>query len=147
MQGIKRRIIYVAIYEALAILASSMLLSAGSDSGFGHAGIIAVVASAIAVIWNLLFNTVFERVEAHLGLRGRGLLNRVIHAVCFEGGLVVFLTPVFAWWLAISLWHAFVLNLGLTIFFVCYTFGYNWAFDRIFGLPASVQSHEAAEIA
>ena len=54
-----------------------------------------------------------------------------------EGGLVVMLVPFFAWWLEVSLWQAFVLDLGLLLFFLGYTFVFNWAFDRVFGLPAS----------
>jgi uncharacterized membrane protein len=52
-------------------------------------------------------------------------------------GLVVMLVPFFAWWLDVSLWQAFVLDLGLLLFFLGYTFVFNWAFDRVFGLPAS----------
>jgi len=29
------------------------------------------------------------------------------------------------------------MDLGLVIFFLVYTFVFNWAFDRVFGLPAS----------
>jgi uncharacterized membrane protein len=29
------------------------------------------------------------------------------------------------------------MDLGLVVFFLVYTFVFNWAFDRAFGLPAS----------
>ena len=29
------------------------------------------------------------------------------------------------------------MDLGLIVFFLCYTFVFNWVFDRLFGLPAS----------
>jgi len=32
-----------------------------------------------------------------------------------------------------------VLDLGLLLFFMVYTYAYNLAFDRVFGLPASAQ--------
>ncbi len=70
-------------------------------------------------------------------MRGRSLAQRAAHAIGFEGGLVVTLVPFFAWWLDISLWQAFVLDLGLLLFFLVYTFVFNWVFDRAFGLPAS----------
>jgi len=47
------------------------------------------------------------------------------------------LVPLFAWWFGISLWQAFVMDLALIVFFLCYTFVFNWGFDRVFGLPAS----------
>ena len=33
-----------------------------------------------------------------------------------------------------------VVGIGLVVFFLCYTFAFNWAFDRLFGLPASAQA-------
>ncbi|MNO07797.1 Bacterial Transmembrane Pair family protein [compost metagenome] len=56
-----------------------------------------------------------------------------------EGGLVLILVPLFAWWFEVSLWQAFLMDVGLLLFFLVYTFVFNWAFDQIFGLPASAQ--------
>ncbi len=137
MQGIKRRVVYITLYEAIAIVAASIGLAAMSGQGLGHSGVLAVIASVIAVCWNLAFNAIFERWEARQAVRGRSVLRRVAHAIGFEGGLVMFLVPTFAWWLDISLLEALVMDLGLVIFFLVYTFVFNWAFDAIFGLPAS----------
>ncbi|MBL8372511.1 MAG: PACE efflux transporter [Burkholderiaceae bacterium] len=137
MQGPRRRIVYVTLYELIAIVATSIGLSVFSDSSVERAGVAAVVSSAIAVVWNVVFNTLFERWEARQTVRGRSLARRAAHAIGFEGGLVVTLVPFFAWWLDISLWQAFVLDLGLLLFFLVYTFVFNWVFDRVFGLPAS----------
>jgi uncharacterized membrane protein len=137
MQGPRRRIVYVTLYELIAIVATSIGLSVFSDSSVERAGVAAVVSSAVAVAWNVVFNTLFERWEARQTVRGRSLGRRAAHAVGFEGGLVVMLVPFFAWWLEVSLWQAFVLDLGLLLFFLVYTFVFNWVFDRVFGLPAS----------
>ena len=137
MQGLRRRIVFVTLYELIAIVATSAGLAAFSDSGLQRAGVAAVVSSAVAVVWNVVFNTLFERWEARQSVRGRSLARRAAHAIGFEGGLVVTLVPFFAWWLDISLWQAFVLDLGLLLFFLVYTFVFNWGFDHIFGLPAS----------
>lgn len=137
MQGIKRRVVYITLYEAIAIVAASIGLAAMSGQGLGHSGALAVIASVIAVIWNLAFNALFERWEARQVVRGRSLWRRIAHAIGFEGGLVMFLVPTFAWWLDISLMQALVMDLGLVIFFLVYTFVFNWAFDAAFGLPAS----------
>ncbi|MGJ7582000.1 PACE efflux transporter [Variovorax sp. RHLX14] len=137
MQGIKRRVVYITLYEAIAIVAASIGLAAMSGQGLGHSGALAVIASVIAVVWNLAFNALFERWEARQAVRGRSLMRRVAHAIGFEGGLVMFLVPTFAWWLDISLMQALVMDLGLVIFFLVYTFVFNWAFDAVFGLPAS----------
>jgi uncharacterized membrane protein len=137
MQGLRRKVVY------LAIVSSSAGLALLSGSGMGHASVAAVAASVIAVVWNLVYNTLFERWEARQTTKGRSVLRRVVHAVGFETGLVVTLVPLFAWWLGITLWQAFVLDLGLIVFFLVYTFVFNLAFDRVFGLPASAAPAQA----
>ncbi len=108
-----------------------------TDAGLGHSGMLAVVASVVAVLWNLAFNAMFERWESRQAVRGRSVRRRIAHAIGFEGGLIAFLVPLFAWGLGVSLWQALVMDLGLVVFFLVYTFVFNWAFDRVFGLPAS----------
>ena len=60
-------------------------------------------------------------------------------AIGQEGGIAAMLIPLMAWWFDISLWQAAVLEAGILTFFLIYTYVFNWAFDRIFGLPASAQ--------
>ncbi|HMP10375.1 PACE efflux transporter [Hydrogenophaga sp.] len=139
MQGVRRKIVYVGFFELFAIAISTAGLAYFSDSSVGRASVAAVVSSVIAVVWNLMYNTVFERWEARQIVRGRSWKRRVAHAAGFEAGLILTLVPFFAWWLDISLWQAFVLDLGLIVFFLVYTFAFSWVFDRLFGLPASAR--------
>ena len=137
MQGARRKIVYVTLYELFAIAISSTGLAAGSGASLERAGVIAVASAVIAIVWNLVYNTLFERWESLQRVRGRSLGRRVAHAIGFELGFLVLLVPLFAWWFGISLEHALVLEIGLAMFFLLYTFVFNWAFDRVFGLPAS----------
>lgn len=137
MQGARRKIVYVTFYELFAIAISSTGLSVGSGASLERAGVIAVASAVIAIVWNLVYNTLFERWESRQSVRGRGLARRVAHAIGFELGFLVLLVPLFAWWFDIGLQHALVLEIGLAMFFLLYTFVFNWAFDRVFGLPAS----------
>jgi uncharacterized membrane protein len=137
MQGFQRRVVYIALYEGIAIVAASAGLALMTGAGLGHSGALAVAASVVAVIWNLLFNALFERWEARQAVRGRSLRRRIAHAIGFEGGLIAVLVPLFAWGLGVTLWEALVMDLGLVVFFLVYTFVFNWGFDRVFGLPAS----------
>jgi uncharacterized membrane protein len=91
-----------------------------------------------------VFNALFERWERRQAVRGRGLGRRIAHAIGFEGGLIAFLVPAIAWWLDISLWQALLMDLGLVVFFLVYTFVFNWAFDAVFGLPASAGAAQPA---
>ena len=140
LQGVKRRVLYVSLYELIAIAAATAGLALLSGQGAGHSSVVAAAASAIAVVWNIVFNWAFERWEARQAVSGRGVARRMAHAIGFEGGLVFTLVPLFAWWFEVSLWQAFVMDLGLIVFFLCYTFVFNWVFDHLFGLPASAQN-------
>ena len=139
LQGPWRRVLYVTLYELIAIAVATAGLAQLSGQGAGHSSVVAVAASAIAVLWNVVFNWAFERWESRQTVRGRSVARRVAHAIGFEGGLVFTLVPLFAWWFKVSLWEAFVMDLALIVFYLCYTFVFNWAFDRVFGLPASAQ--------
>ena len=139
LQGPWRRVLYVTLYELIAIAVATAGLAQLSGQGAGHSSVVAVAASAIAVLWNVVFNWAFERWESRQTVRGRSVARRVAHAIGFEGGLVFTLVPLFAWWFKVSLWDAFVMDLALIVFFLCYTFVFNWVFDRVFGLPASAQ--------
>lgn len=140
MQGLKRKIVYVSLFElfAVALTSSFLMLLAGHDAT--HSGLAAIASSTIAVVWNFVYNYLFEAWEARQATRGRSVARRAAHAIGFEGGLVAVLVPLFAWWLNISLWEALVLDLGLVVFFMIYTFLFSLVFDRVFGLPASAQA-------
>lgn len=144
MQGIKRKFVYVVTFEAIAIAFCTLAFSAISDKSVGHAGILSVATSAIAVLWNFAFTSTFEAWERHQTTVGRSIRRRVAQAVLFEAGLIVLLVPVIAWWLDMHLWRAFVMNLGLVAFFLIYAFCFSWCFDRVFGLPASVLKGQAS---
>ncbi|WP_417606842.1 PACE efflux transporter [Oceanimonas baumannii] len=139
MQGIKRRVTYVLFYEAITLAIISTAFYLFSDKDASHSSMLGVVTVILAIIWNTAYNTVFEWWESKLAKRGRDVIRRVIHAVGFEIGFVAITLPLFAWWLDLSLWDAFMLDIGLTLFFMFFTFFYNWTFDRIFGLPLSAQ--------
>lgn len=138
MQGVKRRVVYVGLYELVAILLSALLLEWITGAGVGHSGAIAVLASAVAIVWNLVFNYGFEQWEQRRNQQGRSLGIRLLHALGFEGGLVVFLVPLIALILKVSLLEALLMDLVLLAFFLVYTFVFNWLFDEVFGLPAAV---------
>lgn len=132
-----RRILQAILYEVFAVAFVSPVLSFVFDEPASSSFGLAIVLSAIALAWNYIFNGLFERWEARQAVRGRSLARRLAHGIGFEGGLVIILVPVMALWLRVSLLAAFVANLGLLVFFFVYAIVFTWAFDRVFGLPAS----------
>ncbi|PVX71644.1 PACE efflux transporter [Paraburkholderia unamae] len=137
MQGIKRRIVYVTLFEGLALFITSTSFASLSGSGMDRAGAAAVFSSLIAVGWNFVYNMLFERWEARQAKRGRSVARRIAHAVGFEAGLMVFLVPMIALTLRVSLLESFLMDIGLSMFFLVYAYVYNLIFDSVFGLPAS----------
>ena len=139
MQGIKRKLLYVCVFEAIAITICTVGFALQSGKSLAHAGALSLATSAIAVMWNFLFTNLFEAWEARQARGGRSIARRIAHAVLFEAGLLLMLVPLTAVWLEISLPGALVLNIGLAGFFLVYTFVFNWSFDRLFGLPAAAR--------
>ncbi len=132
-----RRVLQAVLYEAFAIAFVGPVLSFAFDKPPTSTLGLAFVLSSIALGWNYVFNSLYERWESGQSVRGRSFARRLAHGLGFEGGLVVILVPVMALWLDISALDAFLANLGLLTFFFFYAIAFTWAFDRIFGLPAS----------
>lgn len=144
MQGVKRKLVYVSLYEVIGMTFSALGLALLSGTSPGSTGPLAVIITSIAVTWNFIYTSLFERWESRQVSRTRTVRRRIAHAVGFQLTLIVFLIPLIAWWMNISLMQAFLLDLALIIFIPCYTFVFNWLFDRIFGLPSSALPDSAA---
>ena len=137
MKPTQRRVLQAVLYELFAILVVGPVLGWLFNEPMDSSLALAVVLSTIALSWNYVFNTLFERWEARQAVRGRSWQRRLAHGAGFEGGLTLLLVPVMAWWLDTTAWQALLANLGLLLFFFVYAVGFTWAFDRVFGLPAS----------
>lgn len=140
MHGIKRRILYVTLFELFGILFTTIGLIYVSGRAVEQSSLVATITSVMAIVWNFAYNTAFERIEAKLGRKGRSLVCRAVHAVGFETGLALAVVPMLAFTLDISLVTAFLANVGIMVFFMVYAFFFNLAFDSIFGLPLSCRN-------
>lgn len=132
-----RRVVQAILYEVFAIAFVGPVLSVVFDEPPTSTIGLAIVLSSIALGWSYLFNTIFEYWESRQPVRGRTFTRRLAHGLGFEGGLTVILVPVMALWLNTSPLSAFLANLGLLAFFFVYAIVFTWAFDLVFGLPAS----------
>lgn len=143
MQGPTRKIVQAILYELIAIGVLSPLLSWAYDQTLTSSGALAVVLSASALLWNMLYNWGFEHWESRQLQRQRTWQRRVLHSVGFEGGLTLMLLPVVAAWLSITWWAALVTNVGLFVFFFFYALLFQWLFDRVFDVPLSAKQPSA----
>ena len=134
-----RRVIYATSFEGGGILMSTALLLLMAETSAGGSFVFSVLCSTIAMLWNLAFNAIFEAWEARQTTRGRSLARRTAHALLFEAGLLLALLPLTAWWFAVPLVQALAYEAVLIGAFLAYTWVFTWAFDRLFGLPASAR--------
>lgn len=140
MQGKLRKIVHASLFELVAIVIVTIGLRWFSDKSTAETGGLAVSTSVVALLWNMVFNTLYERWESRQVDRRRTWRRRAVHALLFEAGLILMTVPLIAWWLDMGWWQAFVTDLGLVIFFVFYGFAFNWLFDHVFGLPESARA-------
>lgn len=115
MQGIKRKLVYVTAYELIGMSISTLGLALLAGSTPTTTGPLAVVITTVAVTWNFIYNCLFEFWERRQAVRGRSIARRVAHAIGFQLTLVVYLIPLIAWWMGISLLEAFWLDLALIV--------------------------------
>ncbi|AVO52037.1 multidrug/biocide efflux PACE transporter [Ectopseudomonas mendocina] len=127
-RSLRERIGHSLAFEAIAVLICAPTMAWFMDKPLLQLGALTLMFSTVAMLWNMLFNYLFDRAQSRLGFE-RGLWARVCHALLFEGGLVVMLVPLAAWWLSISLLEALLLDIGLILFFLPYTMAFNWIYD------------------
>ena len=136
MRSRKDRIRHALGFEIIGLLLVAPLGSWVFGYEIQTMGVIAVAASIVATVWNYFYNVLFDK--AMLKLRGtvhKTLPIRVLHAVLFEGGLLLLFMPLIAWYLGITLWEAFLMDIAMAIFYLVYAFFYNLAYDKIFPIP------------
>ena len=93
-------------------------------------GIVAVLISLTALLLNIAFNWIFDKLFPFVN-GDRPVHIRILHALGFEATLVIFTIPMIAYILKMSFIDAFMFEIGLLIFFLFYTYLYNWLYDQI----------------
>ncbi|WP_272008597.1 PACE efflux transporter [Roseovarius sp. ZX-A-9] len=136
MRGTADRIRHALSFEIIALL----IVVPGGALLFGFSmhdiGMIAVVSATIATLWNYLYNLLFDHAILRItGQVAKTIWVRVLHAVLFEVGILLLLLPFIAWYLGISVWEAFKLDISFTVFYFCYAFVFNWLYDLVFPVP------------
>jgi uncharacterized membrane protein len=139
MPPFQRKILYAVSFESLGIAVASLGLLLMSDVSVAQSFTLSALTASIAMTWSVSFNALFEAWEARQPTTGRSPARRALHAVLFEGGLVLLSVPVMAWWLQVGFIAALAYEAGLIALFVVYTYLFTWAFDALFGLPQSAR--------
>ena len=129
-KSITERVCQALGFEGLALLICTPLLVWITGRPALEMGAVTLGVSVLALTWTIIFNSLFDRLKARLQLANGGW-TRVLHALLFEGGLIILAVPLIAGVLKISLLEAFILDIGVLLFFLPYTYVYHWGYDVI----------------
>ena len=126
----KRRIVHALSYEIILLVIIALALSFIFELPLEVTGVLGIFMAVTSVIWNMVFNHYFEKFEAKHQLQ-RTVRVRILHAIGFEGGLMLATIPMVAYAMNMSLWQAIVLDFSLTLCILVYTFIFQWCYDLI----------------
>ena len=126
----RRRLIHAISYEVILLVIIAIALSFIFSMPLEVTGILGVIMAIISVIWNMIFNHYFEKVE-HKYQWKRTIPVRILHAVGFEGGLMLATIPIIAYMMNMSFIEALILDFGLTMYILVYTFIFQSCYDTI----------------
>ncbi|KGF69726.1 membrane protein [Hoeflea sp. BAL378] len=136
MRDTKDRLRHALSFEIIALVIVTPLGAWAFGVPLGEIGIVALVSATIATGWNYLYNLLFDhamlRIAGHVT---KSVPLRILHALLFEGGLLVILLPFIAWYLGVSLVEAFLMDVSFAAFYLVYAFVFNWAYDLLFPVP------------
>ena len=142
MRTRRDRIRQAVSFEVIGLILVIPLASIIFQLPIGNTSVLGVIGASMATGWNYLYNLLFD----HGLKRWRGTTRktwglRVIHALCFELGLMLAFLPVVAWWLGIGLIEALVMDVAFVVFYLVYAFVFTWAYDSVFPDEPSDETH------
>ena len=131
------RIRHTILFEIIGLAICAPIASWILDKSLAQIGALSIVLSLTAMCLNYVFNLIFDIALVRLGrpVNVRSVWMRVVHAMLFEVSLMFLTIPVVVWWLDMTLWAAFLTDIGFAVFFLIYAFAYNWIYDVVFPIP------------
>ncbi|USA45297.1 chlorhexidine efflux PACE transporter AceI [Acinetobacter sp. C26M] len=126
----KRRLIHAIVYEVILLVIIAIALSFIFSMPMEVTGTLGVFMAAVSVVWNMVFNNYFEKIEGKFNWE-RTIPVRILHAIGFEGGLLIATVPMIAYMMNMTIIEAFILDIGLTLCILVYTFIFQWCYDMV----------------
>ena len=130
----KERLKFSCLFELTLIAILAPMSALVLEKQILDVGVLALVLSLKAMLFNLLYNWIFDLVDVRAGRipTQRNVPRRILHAVGFEVGLMITSLPIVVWWLGLSILQALIMDLVVTSFVVVYTFAFTWSYDRLY---------------
>lgn len=127
---IRERICHAVGFELIALIICAPVGAWVLNKSIFDMGALAIMLSSVAMIWNIIYNAMFDRLWPVSRVKRR-LPLRICHALGFEGGFILIGLPLAAWMLNMTLWQALMVEIGFFLFFLPYTVVYNWVYDTL----------------
>ncbi|WP_367110244.1 PACE efflux transporter [uncultured Psychrobacter sp.] len=144
LSPIKRRVLYVTLFEIFAVMLTTFILVGLSGGDTQQSLILAIIIASTAVVWNFIYNTLFEYWEKRNQINKRTFIIRSLHAIGFEGGLTLVCMPLYMIWYGVGIWMALTMEISLTLAFLVYTYLFTLGFDTVFTLPQQAVEADSA---
>ncbi|ERB65924.1 PACE efflux transporter [Vibrio coralliilyticus OCN008] len=126
----KERILHMMLFELVALILMATLATLITGNGAGKMAGLAIALSLIAMGWNYIYNYGYDKVFG-ADRSKRTAKVRILHGLGFELGMMIISFPVLMWTLQLGFWSVLVMDIGVVIFFVLYSIGFNWVYDTI----------------
>ncbi|MDR0996369.1 MAG: PACE efflux transporter [Zoogloeaceae bacterium] len=135
MRSLPDRIRQVVLFEAAGLLLIAppfaWLSGQASEASFG----VLFLLSLIALAWNAVYGFAFDRMEARrAGRRAdqRPKVWRIVHAVGFEFGLLLWTLPILMLTFDWGFWQALSADVGLALAYAVFAFFFHLLYDYVF---------------
>lgn len=126
----KRRLVHALSYEIILLIIIAIALSFIFEVPMETTGSLGIAMAVTSVLWNMLFNHYFEKAEQKYKFK-RTIPMRIVHAIGFEGGLMLATIPMVAYAMQMTLHEAVILDFSMTMCILVYTFIFQWCYDTI----------------
>ena len=130
----RERLLQTLLFEAGGLLLVTPLLAWVSGEQTGQSLLLLVALSVAVMLWAALYNTAFDRLEAHFAGRvasARPHRLRLVHAAGLEVSSVLATCPLIVWMTGLGWWQALAVDMALGAVYAAYGYLYHWLFDRL----------------
>jgi|SRR5699024_8403458 len=136
MRTVADRIRHALCFEIIGLLLVTQLSGWLFNTPLVKFGVLALVLSVLATLWNYVYNLGFDHAMLRFAKRvQKTLLERVLHAFLFEIGMLIITLPLVVWWMEYGFAEAFSMSIALMIFYLVYVYVYNIIYDNVFPIP------------
>ncbi|MBG6247111.1 MULTISPECIES: multidrug/biocide efflux PACE transporter [Symbiopectobacterium] len=130
-RSVGERVFHAVGYEVVALLITAPIGAWLFSKPLFSMGALAIMLSSIAMVWNIIYNALLDRLWPVSRVARGAKVVRILHGLGFEGGFILSGLPVAAWMLGLTLWQALMVEIGFFLFFLPYTVVYNWVYNKL----------------